>query len=102
MKYKKDNGIVLENTILPSLTEEIKKLVKGKVLFSVDHDEMTYKGNLVSHNASLSSNLIKIKPVCLLSGDTTFFSFMLGNKNYDSYWRLFLQAVFIGLGISQV
>ena len=89
---KKDHPIILEQTIMPVLTEGINKIHDSEIIFSSATDNDTIEEEEMSISLSLGvkdgndSSTICIKPTCLHAGDLAYLAFIMGKANFSSTW----------------
>ena len=85
---KKDHPIILEQTIMPVLTEGINKIHDSKIIFSSatdDEEETSFSLSLGVKDGNDAST-ISIKQTCLHAGDLAYLAFIMGKANFSSTW----------------
>ena len=84
---KKDNGVVLKNTIMEAMTAGVNKVEDSALKFTYhEGSKMKWKVELVKkEELELGSN--GVKPVtAFLSGDLAFLFLILGRENFSGHW----------------
>jgi hypothetical protein len=83
---RKDHAVILTNTCMPLLMEEINTIKESDVVFSYasDADDTELIINLAPSNRHTSSFFLK--PTSFLAGDLAFLAVIMGKENFSSSW----------------
>ena len=83
---RKDNGIILKNTIIPSLSVGINQVEECSLKF--EFDQTTEKWKCLSDDEYLKYAIVnfQVKPIVFLTGDIAFLNLILGKEDFNGDW----------------
>lgn len=87
---KKDNGIVLDATVLPHLMEGINVMETSGFVFHTVNDDgsITYQIDTTEQPAPTTALPLQyyLKPTCFIAGDLAFLAIIMGKEGFASSW----------------
>ncbi len=85
---KKDNGIVLDNTVMPHLVEGINVMESSSFVFHTNDDDGSAKYSIDVTEEQPAGIPLQyfIKPTCFIAGDLAFLAIIMGKEGFASSW----------------